>query len=259
VYLSDLLAALRRRWYAVIVGLLITAGLCVGAAKVAPAEYVAQSSIVLLPPATTVGTGGNPYLSLSGLQGAADVLARAMSGEAVSDVVAPAGGTATYTFEPDATTNGPMLVIEARDSSADGALSTLEQLLIIAPQELEKFQTAVGAPAESLIRVSTVTRDTTAETDRKSQTRAVIVAGVLGLALTVFGTSMLDGLLRRRKKSNRIEVLGAPPARERHRSVRTKESTDQQIAGPPLVQPRARNPRLRAPQGADRGSSVDSS
>jgi hypothetical protein len=199
VNLSDLLIGLRRRWYAVVVGLAITAGLCVGAVKVTPAEYVAQSSVLLLPPASTVGTGGNPYLALGGLQGAADVLARAMSGEAMSSEVTPSNSTATYTFEPDATTNGPMLVIETRDVTDAGALAVLNDLLTRAPDVLKDLQVQVGAPGDSLIRLGTVTRDTAPLTERKAQIRSLIIALVVGIAILLFGTNLLDGYLLRRR------------------------------------------------------------
>jgi hypothetical protein len=222
VNLSDLLIGLRRRWYAVVVGLAITAGLCVGAVKVTPAEYVAQSSVLLLPPASTVGTGGNPYLALGGLQGAADVLARAMSGEAMSSEVTPSNGTATYTFEPDATTNGPMLVIETRDVTDAGALAVLNDLLTRAPDVLKDLQVQVGAPGGSLIRLGTVTRDAAPLTERKAQIRSLIIALVVGIAILLFGTNLLDGYLLRRRARK-----GETTRRARHQhTLMTKTAED---------------------------------
>ena len=210
VYLSDLLAGLRRRWYAVLIGLAITGALLFGALKVTPVEYVAQSSILLIPPTKVEVTGGNPYLSLGGIQGAADVLARAMSGEEVSEEVAPSTGTATYTFQPDATTNAPMLVIEARDVSPEGAVATLGSLLIKAPQVLQELQVQVDAPATFQIQISVVTEDESATPDRKSLIRSAIVAVVAGIAITLFGTNLLDGyLLRRRARREGPEAPGS--------------------------------------------------
>lgn len=203
MYLSDFLRGLGRRWYFVILGLLATAALCVGAMRLVPVDYVAQSSMLLLPSSSTVGTGGNPYLALGGLQGAADVLARAMTDDTISTHIAPQGGKAKYTVTRDTTTNGPMLIIMATDVTSDGAVSTLNATLAQAPNVLRQLQSSVGAPSNTLIGLGTITQDTIAQPEIKSQLRAVILAGVVGLTLTVFGTNLLDALVIRRKREPR--------------------------------------------------------
>ncbi|MCW2530013.1 MAG: hypothetical protein JWM76_4873, partial [Pseudonocardiales bacterium] len=52
-----------RRWYLTFVGVLVTAALCAAAIVLVPAKYQASASLLLLPPKTAVGNGGNPYLS----------------------------------------------------------------------------------------------------------------------------------------------------------------------------------------------------
>ena len=198
MYLSDLLAGLGRRWYVLALGLIATAALCVGATILVPVDHVAKSSVLLLPPKSTVGTGGNPYLALGGLQAAADVLARAMTDGATVKEIAPLTGTASYTVQPDATTHGPMLVIEATDVSGAGAVATLDAILRRAPVVLHDLQSGVGAPTDSLIGLYPITHDVVADTVSKSQIRAVILAGVVGAALTLFGTTLLDAFLLRR-------------------------------------------------------------
>ena len=203
MHLSDLLKGLGRRWYVVALGLLATAALCFGAMRLVPVDYVAQSSVLLLPSSTTIGTGGNPYLALGGLQGVADVLARAMTDDAISAQIAPQGGTAKYTVERDATTNGPMLIIVATDVTRAGALATLDATLAQAPKVLSQLQKSVGAPSDALIGLGTITQDTIAQPVIKSQLRAVILSGVVGLALTVFSANLLDALLIRRRGTRR--------------------------------------------------------
>lgn len=260
MYLSDLLAGLRRRWYALLLGLTLTALLCVGAIRITPVEYVAQSSVLLLPPATTVGTGGNPYLALGGLQGAADVLARAMSGDEISQEIAPPSGTATYTFQPDATTNGPMLVIEVRDISNDGALATLDSLLIKSPEVLKDLQVKVAAPEDSLIRIGTITRPVDAEPDSKAQLRSLIVALAVGVAITLFGTTLLDGYLLRRRARNDVSDASAgrmrPSSTPRSGRSASEAGKSSDPREPALVQPRSRALRMRTPQGKDREGPV---
>ena len=203
MYISDLLRGLGRRWYFLVLGLLATAALCVGAMRFVPVDYVAKSSVLLLPSTSTIGTGGNPYLALGGLQVAADVLARAMTDDTITTQIAPKGGTAEYTVERDTTTSGPMLIVMATDVTNDGAVATLDAALAQAPKLLSQLQSSVGAPSNTLIGLGTITHDTVAEPMIKSQLRAVILAGVVGVALTVFGTNLLDALLIRRRREPR--------------------------------------------------------
>lgn len=199
--LRDLLGAVRRRWYVVVVGFLLTAGLCIGAMKLVPVQYTAASSVLLLPPQSTVGTGGNPYLSLGGLQGAVDVLGRAMISEQVVTDLTGGSPDETYTFEADATTSGPLLVLAVKSRSAEGALGLMQSVLDRAPTVLRDLQTEVNAPTESLITMSVISQDSTVEVDRKSQLRALIVVLAVGLALTFFATLLIDTALRRRGRT----------------------------------------------------------
>lgn len=256
--LSELLAGLRRRWYAAVAGLLLTIGFCVAALSLVAVQYEANSTVLLIPPTTTVGAGGNPYLALGGLQGAADVVARAMSGASVSNEVTPPGGSASYTFQVDATSSAPMLVIQAQDSSAAGAIATLDGLLAKAPQVLNALQTQVGAPPKSFINVGPITKDKIPVVNRKNQTRAVVVAGVVGLAVMLFGTNLLDGYLVKRS--------GAPSRRAQARTPATTEGhvghsnrEPQSVSSAELVKdgttPRSRSLRLRPAEG---GNGVES-
>lgn len=205
VNLRDLLRGMRRRWYLVVAGLLITATLCVGALQVVPASYTARASVLLLPPNSTVGTGGNPYLSLAGLQGAVDVLSRAMMSEQVVGELTGESSTDSYTLEADATTSGPILVLDVKSRSADGALGLMRSVLNRAPTVLHDLQTDVAAPDESLISLSVIAEDSTATKDQKSQIRTLIVVLAGGLALTVLGTIAVDSMLRRRSTRQRTD------------------------------------------------------
>jgi hypothetical protein len=181
---------------------------------VVPADYTARASALLLPPNSTQGTGGNPYLSLGGLQGAVDVLGRAMMSEQTVSEITNNSTEETYTLQADATTSGPLLVLDVKSRSPEGALALMESVLNRAPTVLKSLQTEVGAPAESLITLAVVAEDSTATTDRKSQTRALIVVLAAGLAFTILLTIVVDAALRRRsarKLGESTDAL-APPA-----------------------------------------------
>ena len=69
---------LRRRWYVVALGLLVTVALGFGASQAAKPTYEAKSVLLLLPPSS--GNGDNPYLNLGAISGVTDVLNQALSG-----------------------------------------------------------------------------------------------------------------------------------------------------------------------------------
>lgn len=204
---SDLLAVIRRRWLVVLLGVLLTALLGVGATRLVPVEFEAKSSILVIPPTSTPNTGGNPYLALGGLQVAADVLARAMSDPSTVEEVVPAGSGAEYVVEPDASTSGPMLVITTTDVTAAGALDLLGRVVDLAPTKLSDLQTSVDAPPVTLLEVAVITQDTEAVPQYKALLRAMLVVVGAGLGLTAILTVAIDSLRRRRSEAN-------PPRKE---------------------------------------------
>lgn len=198
---KELLRVFLRRWYVVVAGLLVTAGLCVFAVRLVPPTYTTAVSVLLLPPTSTLNAEGNPYRALAGLQLAADVLARSVSDTETVNEIAPPTGTATYEVVRDVTTSGPILLVTTQDSTDSGALDTLHAVLQVMPERLATLQTSAGAPPESLLTMSVIANTDVAEVDRKSQIRAVIVAAVLGLALTMLLAAAIDGALRKHSRS----------------------------------------------------------
>lgn len=128
------------------------------------------------------------------------MLGRAMMGEQTVDELTGGSGDETYTFDPDATTSGPLLILNVKSQSADGALGLAQAVLNRAPTVLRQLQVEVKAPANSLVTMSVIAQDSTAQADRKSQSRALIVALAVGLALTVLLTTLLDTVIRRRSR-----------------------------------------------------------
>lgn len=191
-----------RRWYLVVVGLLITAGLCVAAATVVPTQYTATSTVLLLPPATIQdGRAVNPYLSLGGLEGIADVLSAALGDVSVERELEGAGYDATYQLGRDPAAAGPVLVLDVTSPAAADALGTQEFLLERIPQTLETIQESVGVAPATRVISTVVTRGAEPEPDYRSQLRAVLVAAVAGLAATYLGAALADRVMRTRRRS----------------------------------------------------------
>ncbi|WP_449386432.1 hypothetical protein [Cellulomonas soli] len=212
MYLSEILAGLRRRWWIVLVGVLVTAAGATYVVSLVPAEQVARASVLLVPPEVVVGDTGNPYLGLNGLQPAADVLARALNDGQAHAELAPPGGTGDFVVSRDTSSSGPVLVVEVTDTDPTSAVAMLDDVLAAMPPMLEQLQADVDAPADSYIRMTVVTRDDLPESSSKSQIRALLVAVAGGLALTVFLTYAIDGLLVRRGLERRRGARAAGTA-----------------------------------------------
>lgn len=216
---SDLPRIMVQRWYFTLIGLLITVTLCGLAALAVPVKYQAKAQILVLPPHTSVGTGGNPYLALGGLQAASDVLARAMSDGKTFQLLRSEGITGTYTVARDLTTSGPILLVAADDSTPEGALSTLNGILAQAAPRLAALQDDLNVPQSTRLTSDVFTQDTAASTQRKSQIRAVLVGFAGGVFVTIMLVSAADSVLTRRRR-RRAAAKPAEPTPDRPDSHR---------------------------------------
>jgi hypothetical protein len=190
--------ALFRRWYAVLLGLLLTGGLCFAAFTLVPLQYQAEANVLFLPPKTISGNGGNPYLDLGGLDGFADVAARAVSDPLVVQRLKRDGLVGEFTVVPDLTSSGPVLLVTSKTTEAPTALNSLDLVLKRLPRTAAQIQDSSSIPERAQITVKVITRSEKAEPLTKDQLRVLLVALAGGLGITVFGTSLLDGFLRAR-------------------------------------------------------------
>jgi hypothetical protein len=202
---------LQRRWYAVLLGLLLTLGLIYGALRVVPPSYEAEAQITLLPPKPVVGPE-NPYLNLGGLTGVSDALARSVNASATEEALTQQGRSAEFLVQRDTLSPAPILVITVVDSSPAEALQTLRAVLLLIPQILEDMQTSEGVSSDSLITSRVLNVPATAEKAGKQQLRTIIVALGVGLALTWLSAVAFDAWLRRRRKQRENRAVpGFPP------------------------------------------------
>lgn len=193
------LGALRRRWYLIPIGIMVTLLLCLLAGHVVAARYVVAARVLLVPATPASDPLANPYLSLGGLEPATSVLARTISsGDAARDLQS-SGSTGTYAVGQDPLTAGPVLLVTIEDSTSAAALKTLDVVLKQLPRTLQQLQVQVGVPATSMIKSSIISQDSQPQIARKSQVRAVLVAGAAGAAGTALAAALLDGLLLRRR------------------------------------------------------------
>lgn len=197
--LGEIPRVLLRRWYVVVFGLLVTAGLTLGTLSAVLPTYAVSTEILLLPPATVVPAGSNPYLALSGLESIGSVASKRMNDDQTQRVVKAQFGTIDYSVALDPTAAAPMLLITAESKSP--ALSTAAERFLIArlPGVLKDLQDAAAVPEKSRVSTTSVIPPDTPKVNRKSQVRALIAVAALGLVLTVIGAAAADALVARRR------------------------------------------------------------
>lgn len=219
----DLAGAIRRRWYVLLLGLLITPVLCFGALQVVGAKYEAKAMLVLLPPGASVPKAGNPYLNLGSMQPVVGVLSDSMLSQQTAQAVRKVSPTASYTVTPDPATSGAVLIIDVKDVTSAGAAKVMKRLAAMAPQQLSELQAATDTPSHGRITTDLVAQDRQPVTSHKSQQRAGLLVAAIGIALTVLGAAFVDGVAGRRQRrraarqgdkvaANRIDEQVSSPA-----------------------------------------------
>jgi hypothetical protein len=209
MYLQDLLASLRRRWYLFLVAILVTAAACYGVAKAVGPTYAAEGAVVLLPPPDPKNPDTNRFLSLGSLKEAGDVLIRSLRSDRTHRTIVRAAPGGDYTVDPDFTTSAPVIVIRSEAPSAGAAAAILRAVLEQLPRSLADLQSALGIAAGNRIVSEAIQVDGQPEFVPQGQLRAAAGAGVLLLALLSVLIGAVDGLIARRR-SHRSEIRAVP-------------------------------------------------
>lgn len=205
---SRLRRILLRRWYLVMVGLLMTGGLAFAASIAQPVTYEATATMLILPPTDPTG---NPYLALSGYGPFADVFARAMMDtSSVADLRAK-GVTDQFAVTRDVTTSAPIVQVSVTGKDADAAVKQAGIVAAALPTELVALQQSESVPVPAMFTSKFITIGGDPTAIRKSQIRAVIAATAVGLILTVWATVWIDTRLRRRSSATGQHALTSGP------------------------------------------------
>lgn len=195
----DVLTSCLRRWYFVVVGLLLTG---VGSyfifGMVSP-TYEANASMTLIPPKVAVTVGDNPYLYLGGLEQALGVLQVKVASPEISGPLLEKYSDSKLAVAPDSTTTGPILTVTVTADSPDAAMALLNGGEALVPQTLKALQVEQKVPASSMISVLQLSADKEPTKIAKKQLQMTVMAGVGGLAATLLLTGLLDRLMSRKR------------------------------------------------------------
>ncbi|WP_322760159.1 hypothetical protein [Frankia sp. Cr2] len=211
MYFSDFIGVLVRRWYILIVGIILTGLAGVGVRATIGPTFQAHAAVVVLPPTSDAGTTStaasrNPYLSLP-LGNTADVLTRIMGTESVRQELKAAHATSAYTIALVAD-GSPVLEIAATDTSPAAATNTASVLVKVAGTELEKLQVMQNVPKNAMIRASQLISPSEPDVLHGSQIRALLGVVALGLILSVTMCFIAEGAFTGRRAALAAAVRG---------------------------------------------------
>lgn len=213
------LQTLRRNWHIVILGLVVTIVLAAAAFVLIPAKYVATTQVVLLPPRSQADAGYNnvvnPYLDIGALISMADVVSSAMSDDETVQALKNAG-VSQYTVEYNTASAAPVLIVTAEGSSSAAASKDVTLVTNQVSPAVARLQNEASISPDSQITAQVIAGSSIPVKSDKTQIRAVGVALVCGLVLTLLGVAVIDSWrTRRRLQGPQAEQAFREPDRER--------------------------------------------
>lgn len=197
--LAEIWRVMRRRWYVLIPGLVITAALAAAVHFLVPVQYQSQSTVTLLnSKKATEAFDGNPFLSTqTSLTGMADGLARNLNSDgAVADLKA-LGLTGTHEAKIADNALGPFMWLTVTGTDRAAVLKSDEILTAYAQKRLDEFQTQQSVRPEAMIRMATIVPPQEPEAQTKSRIQFIVMAGALGFVLSLVATFFVEARTRR--------------------------------------------------------------
>ncbi|MFF4546700.1 hypothetical protein [Streptomyces sp. NPDC001435] len=203
--------ALLRRWYVVVVALLLTAAGAYHVVRPAP-QYVGSAVVVLKPPVTQ-----NQPNQLTNLQPPLAVVSyavvRQLESPAGARELRAAGVDGTYHLVPrNSGTSAtpryliPSLQVQSQASDPDAAVTAVRRIIDMYTRHVDQMQTAQHVPTGARITASVLTSPSAAEV-QGDKARGLAGAALLGGSAGVLGALWLDRYAMKRR--------GMPPGRRR--------------------------------------------
>ncbi|MFF4029024.1 chain length determinant protein [Streptomyces sviceus] len=196
--LAEIFRVMRRRWYVLLPGLLLTVGLTVGVALTVPVTYQSQSTVVLLnSEKATKAYDGNPFLSTqTSLTGMADSLARNLNSDASLRELKSRGATGTFEAKLADNAQGPLMWLTVTGTDKKAVLKSDRLLTAYAGERLVQFQKQQSVTTDAMIRMSTIVAPQNPMAQTKTRLEYMIMAGGLGLVLSLVATFYVEARRR---------------------------------------------------------------
>ncbi|MGP2439526.1 chain length determinant protein [Streptomyces sp. JW3] len=198
--LAEIFRVMRRRWYVLLPGLLLTAALLAAVAVLVPVSYQSQSTVVLLnSQKATDDYDGNPFLSTqTSLTGMADSLARSLNSDDSLRELKSRGATGTFEAKLADNAQGPLLWLTVTGTDADAVLASDKILATYAGERLKQFQEQQSVDPKAMIRMTTIVPPQQPVAQTRTRLQYLIMAGGLGLVLTLVAAFYVEARTRPR-------------------------------------------------------------
>ncbi|MFE5400204.1 Wzz/FepE/Etk N-terminal domain-containing protein [Streptomyces sp. NPDC056580] len=212
--LAEIFRVMRRRWYVLLPGLLLTAGLAVAVALVVPVTYQSQSTVALLnSQKATVAYDGNPFLSTqTSLTGMADSLARNLNSDGSVRELKSRGATGTFAAKIADNAQGPLMWLTVTGTDKAAVLESDRVLTAFAKERLDQFQRQQSVAPKAMIRMTTIVPPQNPVAQTKTRLEYLVMAGALGLVLSMGAAFYVEARKRSPKPGPEHEAAPVPSA-----------------------------------------------
>jgi hypothetical protein len=207
--LAEIFRVLRRRWYVLLPGLLLAAGLIVGVLVLVPVTYQSQSTVVLLnSQKATVAYDGNPFLSTqTSLTGMADGLARNLNSDDSLRDLKSRGARGTFEAKLADNAQGPLMWLSVTGTERASVLRSDKILTAYARDRLEQFQKQQKVASKAMIRMTTIVPPQNPVAQTKTRLEYMVMAGGLGLVLSLVAVFYVEARRRPRTTTGPEEAV----------------------------------------------------
>lgn len=177
--LAEIFRVMRRRWYILLPGLLLTVGLTVAVTLVVPVTYQSQSTVILLnSEKATEAYDGNPFLSTqTSLTGMADSLARNLNSDDSVRELKSRGATGTFEAKLADNAQGPLMWLTVTGTDERAVLASDKILTAYANERLGQFQEDQSVATKARIRLTTIVAPQPPVAQTKTRLEYMIMAG----------------------------------------------------------------------------------
>ncbi|MET7473684.1 chain length determinant protein [Streptomyces sp. NPDC005648] len=205
--LAEIFRVMRRRWYVLLPGLLLTAGLIVGVVLLVPVSYQSQSTVVLLnSQKATVAYDGNPFLSTqTSLTGMADSLARNLNSDVSIRELKSRGAKGTFEAKLADNAQGPLMWLTVTGTDKASVLASDKILTSYAKERLDQFQRQQKVTSKAMIRMTTIVPPQNPVAQTKTRIEYMVMAGALGLVLSLVLVFYVEARRRSRAVPRPVE------------------------------------------------------
>ncbi|MCZ0985313.1 chain length determinant protein [Streptomyces diastatochromogenes] len=212
--LAEIFRVMRRRWYVLLPGLLLTAGLIVGVTMLVPVNYQSQSTVVLLnSQKATLAYDGNPFLSTqTSLTGMADSLARNLNSDDSLRELKSRGAKGTFAAKLADNAQGPLMWLTVTGTDRASVLASDKILTAYAKERLDQFQQQQSVAPKAMIRMTTIVPPQNPVAQTKTRIEYLVMAGALGLVVTLVAAFYVEARKRPRKPEPAPETTAPVPS-----------------------------------------------